>query len=193
LIHYYNALPSCYHHILEDKNANSLGSTIQTCLEFEEQLRRTGLPVEYYVKQTNMSILLQLVQNMINRMISFERNGSSSTSVETSTQDALRNQPHIFQPKEILSRAWCNFCEENHDENAFEIRKNTREWIFGKISDTMIVVLYWAPEENVLMVDTWNKYYQNKNKGVPPKPLFPEVHIFIKIILKSQGVIITLR
>jgi hypothetical protein len=172
LMHYYNALPSSYHHRLEEKNANSLGSTLQTCLEFEEQLTRTGLPVEDYIKQTDMSIVLQLVQDMSNRMISFERKGVASTSAETSTQATLRNQPQSFQPKEILSRAWCNFCEENHDENTCEVRRNAREWIFGKISDTTIVALDWAPEEDVMMVDTQNKSYQNKNKGGPQKTTF---------------------
>jgi hypothetical protein len=42
-------------------------------------------------------------------MIDFERKGVTSTSVETSTQVALRNQTHSFQPKAILSRTWCNF------------------------------------------------------------------------------------
>jgi hypothetical protein len=141
LMHYYNALPSSYHHRLEEKNANSLGSALQTCLEFEEQLTRTCLHVEDYVKQTDMSTVLQLVQDMSNIMIYFERKGVTSTSAETSTQAALRNQTHSFQPKAILSRTWCNFCEENHDENTCEIKKNAREHIFGKIYDTTIVAL----------------------------------------------------
>jgi hypothetical protein len=36
LMHYYNTLPSTYHHRLEENNANSLGSALQTCLEFQE-------------------------------------------------------------------------------------------------------------------------------------------------------------
>jgi hypothetical protein len=57
-------------------------------LEFEEQLARTGLPSEDYVKQNDMSIVLQLVQDMSNQMISFERKGVTSTSspAETSAQ-----------------------------------------------------------------------------------------------------------
>jgi hypothetical protein len=74
-------------------------------------------------------------------MISFERKGFTYTSIETSTQDSLRNQPQSFQPKETPSRSWCNFCEENHDENTCEVRRNMREHIFGKISNTKIVSL----------------------------------------------------
>jgi hypothetical protein len=36
----------------------------------------------------------------------------------------------------------------------------------------MIVALYWDHEEDVMMVDTQNKSYQNKNKGGPPKTTF---------------------
>jgi len=45
LMHYYKELPSSYHHRLEEKNANCLGSTLQTYLEFEEKLTRTRLLV----------------------------------------------------------------------------------------------------------------------------------------------------
>jgi hypothetical protein len=87
-MHYYNALPSSYCHRLEDMNSNNMGSTLQSCLEFEEQLTRTSLHVEDYVKQTNMSTVLQLLQDMRNIMISFERKGVTSTSVETSSHVA---------------------------------------------------------------------------------------------------------
>jgi hypothetical protein len=51
---------------------------------------------------------------------------------ESSAQASLQNQSQSFQPKTILSRAWCNFCEENHEESTCELRKNARERIFGK-------------------------------------------------------------
>jgi hypothetical protein len=151
-MNYYNELPSSCHHRLEEKNANSLGSAIQNCLEFEEQLIRTSLPVEDYVKQTVMSTLLQLVHDIRNKMIYFER--KRVTSVETSSHVTLRNLTHSFQPKAILSRNSCNLCEENNDENTCEIKKNAREHIFGKIFDTTIATLDWALEEDVMMVDT---------------------------------------
>jgi hypothetical protein len=116
---------------------------------------------------------------MSNQMISFERKWVTSTSsqVETSTQAAFRNQPKNFQPnnyppKAILSRDWCNFCEDNHDESTYEVKKNARERIFGKKVDTIIVALYWDLEEDVMMVDTRNKSYENKGKGGPSKTTF---------------------
>jgi hypothetical protein len=57
-IQYYNAFPSSYRHRLEEKNVTSLGSALQTCLEYEEQMERTSLPKEYFVKQTEMSTCL---------------------------------------------------------------------------------------------------------------------------------------
>jgi hypothetical protein len=75
-MHYYNALPSPYHHRLEEKAIDNLGSALHTCLEYEEQLERTGLPKGDSIKQTNMPALLQLVQDMNNQMIAYERKGN---------------------------------------------------------------------------------------------------------------------
>jgi hypothetical protein len=47
-------------------------------LEFEEQLARIGIPTEDFVKQNDMSTMLQLVQDMNNQMISFERKYATS-------------------------------------------------------------------------------------------------------------------
>jgi hypothetical protein len=74
-MNYYNALPSPYHHRLEEKSIDNLSSTLHTCSEYEEQLERTGLPQGESVRQTNMSALLQLVQDMKNRKIAFEKKG----------------------------------------------------------------------------------------------------------------------
>jgi hypothetical protein len=49
-MHYYNALPFPYHHRLEEKAIDNLGSTLQTSLEYEEQLERIGLPKGDLVK-----------------------------------------------------------------------------------------------------------------------------------------------
>jgi hypothetical protein len=43
-MHYYNALPSPYHHRLEEKIIDNLSSSLHNCLEYEEQLEKTGLP-----------------------------------------------------------------------------------------------------------------------------------------------------
>jgi hypothetical protein len=94
-LHYYNALLYFYNHRLEEKNVTNLGYALQTCLEYEEQLERTGLPKEYLVKNIDMSIVLQLFHDMSNRMIAFERKGVTSTSslAQSSTQVVLRNLP----------------------------------------------------------------------------------------------------
>jgi len=73
LVHYYNALSSSYHHRLDEKNVNSLGSTFQTCLEYEEKISRIGLPLEEPNKQSDLTTVLQLVLDMNNQMISFEK------------------------------------------------------------------------------------------------------------------------
>jgi hypothetical protein len=51
-MHYYNALPSPYHHRLEEKAIDNLGSALHTFSEYEEQLERTGLPQGELVRQT---------------------------------------------------------------------------------------------------------------------------------------------
>jgi hypothetical protein len=48
--HYYNELPPPYHHRLEEKAIDNLGSALHTCLEYEEQLERIGLPQGELVK-----------------------------------------------------------------------------------------------------------------------------------------------
>jgi hypothetical protein len=65
-MHYYNDCPSLYRHRLEEKSIENLGSSLNTCLEYEEHLERTGIPKGDSVKQKDMSALLQLVQDMNN-------------------------------------------------------------------------------------------------------------------------------
>jgi hypothetical protein len=52
---------------------NNLGSTLQTFLQYEERILRTGLPLEDSNKQDDLIVFLQLVQYMNNKMISFEK------------------------------------------------------------------------------------------------------------------------
>jgi hypothetical protein len=51
-------------------------------------------------------------------------------------QAVLRNQSTNYaflnQPKAILSRAWCNFCVDNHEESTCKVKKRAQEQIFGK-------------------------------------------------------------
>jgi hypothetical protein len=73
LMHYYNTLPPSYRHRLEEKNENNLGSALQNFLEYEEQALMTGLPLEDSSKQVDLTTVLQLVQDMNNIMIYFEK------------------------------------------------------------------------------------------------------------------------
>jgi hypothetical protein len=67
-----------------------------------------------------------------------------------------------------MTLTWCNFCEENHDENTCEVKRNARDKIFGKRPDTTIVVLDWVEPEDVMVVNTRNKSYTSKRKFDPP-------------------------
>jgi len=84
---------------------------------------------------------------------------------ESSAQALLHNQSQYFQPKTILFCAWCNFCEENHEERTCELITYAREISFGKIVDSTIATLDWTLGNNIMMVDTRNRSYQNKTKG----------------------------
>jgi hypothetical protein len=127
-MHYYNALPSPYRHRLEEKAIDNLGSALHTCLEYEEKLERMGLP-KGRLGQANIYVFPPTtVQDMNNRMIAYERKGNSSSSTPGASSSSLvpfRNtNENTFQPKAIMSRSWCNFCEENHEESTCEVKKN---------------------------------------------------------------------
>ena len=84
-----------------------------------------------------MSTFLHLVQDMNNRMIAFERKetispltpGDSSSSA-TPSRNLVENN---FHPKAILPRSWCNFYKEHNEEMTCEVKKTTKDKIFGKI------------------------------------------------------------
>jgi hypothetical protein len=116
---------------------------------------------------------LQLVQDMNNCMIAFERkvfvspltHGDSSSSASPFRNPIENN----FQPKAIFPRSWCNFCKEHHEEATCELRKSARDNIFGKRPETTIVVLDFAEPEDVMIINTRNKAYAPKGKFVPPR------------------------
>jgi hypothetical protein len=146
-MNYYNALPFPYWHSLEEKSIENLSSTLHTCLQYEEQLERTCLPKGDSIKHTNMSSLLQLVQDMNNRMIAYKKKGnvpSLTPGASSSSSPYFRNpNENKFHPKSIMPRSWCNFCEENHEESTYGVKKSARDKIFGKRPKTTIFVLDW--------------------------------------------------
>jgi hypothetical protein len=171
-MHYYNAFPSPYHHHLEENAIDNLGSALHTFSEYEEHLERTGLPQGESVRQINMSTLLQLVQYMNNSMISFEKKGTISPltpGASSSSATPFRNPvENNFQPKSILPRSWCKFFEEHHKETTCEVKKSSRDKIFGKRPEAMIVVLEFMEPEDVMVINTRNKAYAPKGKFDPP-------------------------
>jgi hypothetical protein len=95
-------------------------------------LEITWLSKEDPTKQVDMSTDFQLVQDMSNQMISYERKviTSNYSTTESSSQAILRNHPtnssYLNKPKVILSRDWYNFCDDNHDESTSYINKKSR-------------------------------------------------------------------
>jgi hypothetical protein len=198
-MHYYNELPSPYRHRLEENSIDNLGSTLHTCLEYEEQLEITGLPQGELVKQTNMFSLLQLVQDMNNCMISYEQKGNFSpltSRASSSSAPPFRNPiDNNFHPKSILSWSWCKFCEEHHEEATCEVRKSAKDNIFGKIPKIIIVVLDFAEPEDVMIITTRNKSYAPKGKFDPPRNASipssssPAAMVQVPKVHDSQGII----
>jgi hypothetical protein len=171
-MHYYNALNSPYHHRIEEKGIDNLGSTLHTFLEYEEQLERTCLPGGDLIKHTYMFSLLQLVQDMNNQMIAYERKGnvpSLTPGTSSSSAPPFRNpNENNFQPKAIMPCSWCNFCEEHHEESTCEVKKSAIDKIFGKRHETTIAILDFAEPEDVMIINTRNKSYAPKGKYDPP-------------------------
>jgi hypothetical protein len=143
-MHYYNALPSPYHHRLKEKFIDNPGSALHTCLEYEEQLERRGLPQGELVEQIYMSALLQIVQDMNNHMIVYERKGNVSPITPTTSSSSaptFRSTIENFKPKSIMPRSCCKFCEEHHEETTCEVRKSAKYKIFGKRLENTIEFL----------------------------------------------------
>jgi hypothetical protein len=77
-------------------------------------------------------------------MIAFEHKGIVSPltpRASSSSTPPFRNPiENNFQPKAILPRSWCKFCEEHHEEATCEVRNSDRDKIFGKRPKNTIVV-----------------------------------------------------
>jgi hypothetical protein len=71
-----------------------------------------------------------------------------------------------------MSHAWCNFCEENHDETTCEVKRNARDGVFGKELDETIVVLDWVQRDDFMVINTRNNTYTNKSKAYSSRTTF---------------------
>jgi hypothetical protein len=78
-------------------------------------------------------------------MITYEQKGnvpSLTPRASSSSSPPFRNlNDNNFQPKVVMPRNWCNFCEEHHEESACEVKKSARDKIFGKRPENTIFVL----------------------------------------------------
>jgi hypothetical protein len=124
---------------------------------------RTCLPLEDSNKQVDFSAILQLVQDMNTIIIYFEKRMVNQLVQEISAQVFLHNQNQTCQPKTIISHALCNFCEENHEESTSELTKNAQERDFVKRPNSIVATLDWVLEDDVMLADTRNRSYFNKN------------------------------
>ena len=77
-----------------------------------------------------------------------------------------------------MSRSWCNFCEENHEESTCEVKKSVRDKIFGKKPKTTIVVLDWAKPKDVMIINSGTKFMLLKENTtlLVLLPLQPHLH-----------------
>jgi hypothetical protein len=166
-------LPSSYHHRLEEKAIDNLDSSLHTFLEYEEHLERTGLPQGGSIRQTDVSALLQLVQDMNNHMIAFEWKGTVSPLTPRASSSSAPPFTNLvekqFQPKAIFPRSWCNFCEEHHEEATCEVRKSAKDKIFGKIPEATIAILDFEKTYDVMVINARRKSYAPKGNFDPPR------------------------
>jgi hypothetical protein len=106
-------------------------------------------------------------------MITYGRKGnvpSLTPGESSSSSQPFRNtNENNYQPKSIMSRSGCNFCEENHEESTCEVKKSAKDKIFGKNPETTIVFLYWAEPKDAMIINTRNKSYASKGKYDPPR------------------------
>jgi hypothetical protein len=171
-MHYYNALPSPYLHRIEEKSVDNLISTLHMCFEYEEHLKRTYVPQGKSIKHTDMSPLLQLVQDMNNHLIEYEQKGNVSPltpGASSSSTPPFRNPiENNFQSKSIMPRSWCNFCKEHHEETTCQVRKSARDKIFSKIPEITIVFLDFAEREDFMITNTRKNCYAHNGKYDPP-------------------------
>jgi hypothetical protein len=119
-----------------------------------------------------MSALLQLVQDMNNRMIAYEQKGVVSPLTPGASSSSVHLFKNLvennFQPKVIFPRSWCNFCKEHHEETTCDVKKSVRNKIFVKRPKSIIDVLDFAEREDVMVINTRNKSYAPKGKFDPP-------------------------
>lgn len=129
-------------------------------------------------KSPKMTAVLQLMQDINNIMISFERRVAPATinpSLPPTTQPApalpipslpVHNSYAPISPSPIsstpglylLNRRWCNFYDDYHEEKTYEVMKASKQRIFGKkqayIVNKFVVNSLEFEDEEVHVVNT---------------------------------------
>lgn len=147
LICYYNIIPPIYKNGVEERVVDSISTTLQTCLEYEDKIQRMDLPILEVNKSSKITVGLQLMQDINNRMISFKTRVSPnvmSPVLPPTTQPTLTlptpalptstpilSTPLSFAPKlYLLNQPWCNFCDNHHEGKTCEVMKVSKARIF---------------------------------------------------------------
>jgi hypothetical protein len=124
------------------------------------------------VKHTYMYVLLQLVQDMNNRMIVYEQKvnvASLTPGASSSFSPPFKKlNENNLQSKTIMPHSWCKFCEEHHEESTCEVKKSARDKIFGKRPENTIAILDFAEAKDIMIINTRNKSYSPNGKYDPP-------------------------
>jgi hypothetical protein len=93
LLHYYELFPPLYRWRLEEKNVQNLELALSTCLNFEEQNRRTGYSFGIYDSHKELSSLIPVIKSLQDRM-SFLESQSSNHTGSISREPSLLGTNH---------------------------------------------------------------------------------------------------
>jgi hypothetical protein len=77
MLHYYEILPPLYRWRLEEKNVQNLELALTTCLDFEEQIRRTGFSFGIHDLHKDLSFLIPVIKSLQDRMFFLESRSSN--------------------------------------------------------------------------------------------------------------------
>jgi len=108
------------------------------CIEFKEQNLRNGLPFDQPSSKTDMTAMLQMMQEMHNRMISFEHRLMDNPKMTPTPLFRIMARSETPQSSDSFVRHWCKFCDEAHDPTTCENFLISKEWAKGK--KTMYIV-----------------------------------------------------
>lgn len=149
LVQYYNALPPPYRHHLEENNVNCLGSSLQVRIEFEEKKLQTNLPFEQPSSKTDRTAMLQMMQEMHSRMISFEHRLMTKPKMTPTPPFRIMARPETSHSSESYVHHWWNFCDETRDPTMCETFLVAKERVKGmkNIPTVMAIETEEIPDE----------------------------------------------